>query len=71
MQHVKNNEKMEMVPGMTFTIEPIFVEGHHASINWDNGWTVCTVDGGLAAQFQHTVLITEGGAEIITSFGSE
>ena len=33
---------------------------------WSDGWSVSTVDGGLSAQFEHTVLITETGVEIIT-----
>ena len=46
---------------MVITIEPALVEGHHAHATWDDGWSKCTVDGGLSAQFEHTILITENG----------
>ena len=36
---------------MVITIEPALVEGHHAHATWSDGWSQCTVDGGLAAQF--------------------
>jgi len=53
--------------GMIFTIEPVLVEGHHAHVTWEDGWTTCTVDGGLAAQFEHTILINEIGPPEILS----
>jgi len=53
---------------MVITIEPIFVEGHHAYVTWEDGWTCSTIDGGLAAQFKHTLLINEKGPpDILTS----
>lgn len=58
--------KLEMVPGMTFTIEPIFTEGKQATTTWSDEWTVQTIDGSRAAQFEHVVLITEEGHEILT-----
>ena len=54
-------------PGTMLSIEPILVEGHSACARWSNGITSCTVDGGMGAQFGATVLITEGGAEVLTS----
>ena len=51
---------------MVITIEPVLVEGHHAFAVWDDGWSNCTVDGGFGAQFEHTILITEGAPEILT-----
>ena len=51
---------------MTFTIEPIFTEGSEATTTWSDGWTVQTRDGGRAAQFEHVVLITEDGHEVLT-----
>ena len=52
---------------MVITIEPALVEGHHAYTTWGDGWSKCTVDGGLSAQFEHTILIQEeGGPEILT-----
>ena len=51
---------------MVITIEPILVEGHKADIVWNNGWTRSTVDGGLASQLKHTVLVTDTRPEILT-----
>jgi methionyl aminopeptidase len=51
---------------MIFTIEPMLTESSAESFDWSDQWTVATVDGGLSAQFEHTVLITESGVEIIT-----
>jgi methionyl aminopeptidase len=50
----------------TFTIEPIFVEGSNKVKMWNDDWTATTVDGGLAAQCEHTILITSDGHEILT-----
>lgn len=55
-----------MVPGMVFTIEPMLTLG---TIHWDmwaDGWTVTTKDKSLSAQFEHTLVVTEAGAEILT-----
>jgi methionyl aminopeptidase len=51
---------------MIFTIEPMITEGTADIWEWDDNWTVLTKDGGRAAQFEHTVLITETGVEILT-----
>merc|ERR550539_60063 len=61
-----SDDTIELQPGMVITIEPALVEGHHAYVTWDDGWTNCTVDGGLAAQFEHTVLISDSVPEIQT-----
>ncbi|MBK7723132.1 MAG: type I methionyl aminopeptidase [Austwickia sp.] len=53
-------------PGMTFTIEPMLTLGSAACRSWDDGWTVVTEDGSRTAQFEHTILITATGAEILT-----
>ncbi|MFP5347288.1 MAG: type I methionyl aminopeptidase [Actinomycetes bacterium] len=55
-----------MQPGMTFTIEPMLNLGSHECEMWDDGWTVVTRDGKSSAQFEHTVLVTEDGAEVLT-----
>ena len=55
-----------MEPGMTFTIEPMLNLGTHEWEMWDDGWTVVTKDGRRSAQFEHTILVTESGAEILT-----
>ena len=56
-----------LVPGDTIAIEPMATLGGDAiKTEEDDGWTICTRDGSLAAHFEHTVLITENGAEILT-----
>ena len=55
-----------MQPGMTFTIEPMLNQGTHEWAMWDDGWTVVTKDGRRSAQFEHTILVTEDGAEVLT-----
>jgi len=56
-----------LVHGLVITIEPAIVEG---SPEWhldDDGWTVRTVDGGWGAQFEHTIIVSQGGARILTA----
>lgn len=53
--------------GMTVALEPNVSLGSHEMYLADNGWTWITKDGSLAAQFEHTVLVTQDGAEILTS----
>ncbi|WP_298327661.1 type I methionyl aminopeptidase [Haloactinopolyspora sp.] len=55
-----------MEPGMVFTIEPMLNLGTHEWTMWDDGWTVVTKDLRRSAQFEHTLLVTESGAEILT-----
>jgi methionyl aminopeptidase len=55
-----------MQPGMTFTIEPMLNLGTHQWEMWDDGWTVVTRDRRLSAQFEHTLLVTDSGAEVLT-----
>jgi methionyl aminopeptidase len=55
-----------MEPGMTFTIEPMLNLGTADWDMWDDGWTVVTRDRKRSAQFEHTVLVTEDGSEILT-----
>ncbi len=55
-----------MLPGMTFTIEPMLTLGTALWDMWDDGWTVTTKDKLRCAQFEHTVLVTDSGAEILT-----
>ncbi len=56
-----------MKPGMTFTIEPMINAGSHkTSLSKVDGWTVRTADGKLSAQWEHTVLVTETGVDIMT-----
>jgi methionyl aminopeptidase len=53
--------------GMTFTIEPMLNLGTPDWRMWEDGWTVVTGDGRRSAQFEHTLLVTETGAEILTT----
>ncbi|MDD4867788.1 MAG: type I methionyl aminopeptidase, partial [Mycobacterium sp.] len=55
-----------MQPGMTFTIEPMINLGSLAYEIWADGWTVVTKDRQWTAQFEHTVLVTDTGVEILT-----
>ena len=56
----------EIKPGMTFTIEPMITLGSGDWYMWDDGWTVLTADGSRCAQFEHTLVVTESGAEVLT-----
>ena len=53
--------------GMTFTIEPMLNLGTHEWEMWDDNWTVVTKDGQRSAQFEHTLLVTPDGAEVLTN----
>jgi len=55
-----------MEEGQVFTIEPMITQGRPEHVVWSDGWTAATVDGQRAAQFEHTVLVTRDGAEILT-----
>jgi methionyl aminopeptidase len=57
---------LEMEPGMTFTIEPMLTLGTIAYDMWADGWTAVTKDRKRTAQFEHTVLVTADGHEILT-----
>jgi len=57
---------VELVPGMVFTIEPMFNAGKHFVKTLPDGWTVVTRDHSLSAQWEHTILVTEEGHEILT-----
>jgi methionyl aminopeptidase len=57
----------EILPGMTFTIEPMLNLGTHEWVMWDDGWTVVTTDGRRSAQFEHTLLVTSDGADVLTN----
>jgi len=66
VHHSKNNLHIPLVPGMTFTIEPMINEGKAEGVIEEDGWTASTVDGLASAQWEHTLLITEDGHEILT-----
>merc|ERR1711957_343637 len=66
--HCPNGNDLELQPGMTFTIEPILVEGGSGVVNgpMEDGWTILSRNGGWSAQWEHTVLVTEDGVDILT-----
>ncbi|MCB1213119.1 MAG: methionyl aminopeptidase [Chlamydiia bacterium] len=65
--HYRNNCAIQLVPGMTFTIEPMINLGvADAVIDPADQWTARTADGKCSAQWEHTLLITEDGCEILT-----
>ncbi|MDJ1133506.1 type I methionyl aminopeptidase [Streptomyces iconiensis] len=55
-----------MRPGMTFTIEPMLTLGTYEWEMWEDGWTVVTKDRKRTAQFEHTLVVTGTGAEVLT-----
>jgi methionyl aminopeptidase len=57
-------------PGMTFTIEPMITMGSWRERIWRDGWTAVTADGLRTAQFEHTIAVTDDGAEILTPSAS-
>ncbi|MQA10355.1 MAG: type I methionyl aminopeptidase [Pseudonocardiaceae bacterium] len=60
------NVQTVIEPGMTFTIEPMITLGGIDYDVWSDGWTVTTKDKSWTAQFEHTLVVTEDGAEILT-----
>jgi len=64
--HCRNREPGRMQLNQTFTIEPMLNVGSIRANIWRDNWTAVTADGSLSAQFEHTLLITEGGVEILT-----
>ena len=63
----KRGTDMVLAPGMVFTIEPMINAGsHEIFIDENDGWTALTSDGSLSAQWEHTVLVTEEGIEVIS-----
>ncbi|MCU1368180.1 MAG: map, partial [Ilumatobacteraceae bacterium] len=55
-----------MRPGMTFTIEPMITLGTWQHKMWDDDWTAVTADGKRTAQFEHTILVTDDGFDVLT-----
>lgn len=63
----RKGEGMILVPGMVFTIEPMINAGsYEIFIDSDDDWTVLTRDGSLSSQWEHTILVTEDGVEILS-----
>ncbi|MGH8771083.1 MAG: type I methionyl aminopeptidase, partial [Burkholderiales bacterium] len=57
---------LKLLPGITFTIEPMINAGKSGIRQLADGWTVVTRDHSLSAQWEHTVLVTESGVEVLT-----
>jgi methionyl aminopeptidase len=55
-----------MKPGHSFTIEPMINQGTWRDVTWPDDWTSTTADGKRSAQFEHTLIVTETGCEILT-----
>ena len=67
VNHFRTNTKdMILVPNMVLTIEPMINEGTFNCHILDDNWTVVTDDGKLSAQWEHTILVTETGCEVLT-----
>jgi len=66
LHYGKKGTGLEIVPGMTFTIEPMVNAGKRHVKLLSDGWTVVTKDHSLSAQWEHTILITETGNEVLT-----
>ncbi|MDF1585779.1 type I methionyl aminopeptidase [Marinimicrococcus flavescens] len=66
LHHGKPGRGMSLEPGMSFTIEPMLNLGGHEVDVLEDGWTVVTKDASLSAQFEHTVVVTETGVEVMT-----
>ena len=65
--HTYNEDPGEMAPGTIFTIEPCLTEGDgRFEVDYEDGWSLYSVDGSRGAQEEHTVMITEYGVEVLT-----
>jgi methionyl aminopeptidase len=60
------SDPVRLVPGLCFTVEPMLTGGVHTHHEWDDGWTVATDDGLPSAQFEHTVIVTDDGVDVLT-----
>ncbi len=66
LHYGKPGTGLELLPGMTFTIEPMINAGRRDVRLLPDGWTVVTKDQSLSAQWEHTILVTEDGYEVLT-----
>ncbi len=58
--------RTQLTTGMTFTVEPMLTLGDPSLYLWDDDWTALTMDGRRSAQFEHTLVVTESGHELLT-----
>ena len=69
VSHVgKPGTGLRLQAGMCFTIEPMITIGRPKVVVLDDGWTAVTIDGSPSAQFEHTVLVTDDGVEVLTPY---
>ncbi len=66
LHYGKPGTGVELVPGMTFTIEPMINAGKRHTKLLPDGWTVVTKDHSISAQWEHTILVTDTGYEVLT-----
>jgi methionyl aminopeptidase len=66
LHYGKSGTGLELEPGMTFTIEPMINAGKAAISELPDGWTIVTKDRSLSAQWEHTILVTDTGVEVLT-----
>lgn len=60
----------KMRTGMVFAVEPMVNAGGPETLSLDDGWSVVTADGSLSAHFEHTIVVTDDGPEVLTQAGS-
>lgn len=65
--YAKNKAIGVAKPGMVFTIEPMLCLGTHKDVTWPDNWTAATQDGKYSAQFEHMMVVTEDGCEVLTA----
>jgi methionyl aminopeptidase len=66
LHYGKPGTGVKLEPGMTFTIEPMINAGKRDIRQLGDGWTIITKDHSLSAQWEHTILVTETGHEVLT-----
>jgi methionyl aminopeptidase len=66
LHYYDSRNNMIMRPGMTFTIEPMITLGTWQHRMWDDDWTAVTADGKRTAQFEHTIVVTDSGCDVLT-----
>jgi methionyl aminopeptidase len=64
--HRVKNKGPRLARGMTLAVEPMVCQMHHEAYTAEDGWTVITVDGGLTAHYENTLLVTDGEPEFMT-----
>jgi methionyl aminopeptidase len=66
LHYYDSRGSMIMRPGMTFTVEPMITLGTWQHKMWDDDWTAVTADGKRTAQYEHTLLVTDDGVDVLT-----